>query len=235
MALLHDSTNYGVSGRDDLLSQIQAPGRQAAGGGHREIQHRRQGHDGPAAAAPRPAGPRPILIWGIGPELAAVANGMAKLGMKIPLIGGWTLAMSNFIDNAGKNGNGTLMPQTFIEEAGHIPGSGGLHRRTSTRPTTCDPMPSAVSAAAGLRRGADLRGGGEAGARAPTPTRSRRPLENLKRPGARGDRHLAAPFSQVGSRPTSTTHEAFRRDQAVMGKVKDGRVVFANQADRRPL
>ena len=24
--------------------------------------------------------------------------------------------MSNFIDNAGKNGNGTLMPQTFIEE-----------------------------------------------------------------------------------------------------------------------
>ena len=46
-------------------------------------------------------GAQAILIWGIGPELAAVANGMAKLGMKEPLIGGWTLSMSNYIDNAG--------------------------------------------------------------------------------------------------------------------------------------
>ena len=61
-------------------------------------------------------GAQAILIWGIGPELAAVANGMAKIGMKAPLIGGWPLSMSNFIDNAGANGNGTLMPQTFIEE-----------------------------------------------------------------------------------------------------------------------
>src|SRR6202022_2398525 len=52
----------------------------------------------------------------IGPELAAVANGRAKMGMTAPLIGGWTLSMSNFIDNAGKNGNGALMPQTFIED-----------------------------------------------------------------------------------------------------------------------
>ena len=29
-----------------------------------------------------------------------------------------------------------------------------------------------------------------------------------------------------------TTHEAFRREQTVMGMVKDGRVVFANEADR---
>ena len=61
-------------------------------------------------------GAQAILIWGIGPEQAAVSNGMAKLGMKIPLIGGWTLSMSNYIDNAGQDGNGTLMPQTFIEE-----------------------------------------------------------------------------------------------------------------------
>ena len=42
---------------------------------------------------------------------------MDKIGLKIPLIGGWTLSMSNYVDNAGKNGNGTLMPQTFIEES----------------------------------------------------------------------------------------------------------------------
>lgn len=32
-----------------------------------------------------------------------------------------------------------------------------------------------------------------------------------------------------------TTHEAFRRAQVVMGMVKDGRVVFANDSDRQKL
>jgi hypothetical protein len=41
---------------------------------------------------------------------------MEKLGWKVPLIGSWTLSMANFIDNAGKNGNGTRMPQTFIQD-----------------------------------------------------------------------------------------------------------------------
>jgi branched-chain amino acid transport system substrate-binding protein len=31
------------------------------------------------------------------------------------------------------------------------------------------------------------------------------------------------------------THEAFRRAQVVMGMVKDGRVVFGNEADRQRL
>ena len=32
-----------------------------------------------------------------------------------------------------------------------------------------------------------------------------------------------------------TTHEAFRREQVVMGLVKGGKVVFANEADRQRL
>jgi branched-chain amino acid transport system substrate-binding protein len=31
------------------------------------------------------------------------------------------------------------------------------------------------------------------------------------------------------------THEAFRREQAIMGMVQDGRVVFANESDRARL
>ena len=42
---------------------------------------------------------------------------MAKLGWKVPLIGSWTLSMANYIDNAGANGEGARMPQTFIQEA----------------------------------------------------------------------------------------------------------------------
>src|SRR5664279_3109235 len=93
------------------------------------------------------AGAQAILIWAIGPELAAVSNGEAKIGMKAPMIGGWTFAMSNYIDNAGKNGNGTLMPQTFIEEPINPRVAAFLDSYRKTYHV--DKLPSAVSAAQG--------------------------------------------------------------------------------------
>ncbi len=61
------------------------------------------------------AGADVILTYAIGPELAQIANGMAKLGWKVPMIGSWTLSMASFIDTAGANGDGAMMPQTFIQ------------------------------------------------------------------------------------------------------------------------
>jgi branched-chain amino acid transport system substrate-binding protein len=57
-----------------------------------------------------------VLTYGIGPELAQIANGMTKLGWKVPMVGSWTLSMANYIDNAGPGGEGARMPQTFIQE-----------------------------------------------------------------------------------------------------------------------
>ena len=62
------------------------------------------------------AGADAVLTYGIGPELAQIANGMTKLGWKVPMIGSWTLSMANYIDNAGPGGEGARMPQTFIQE-----------------------------------------------------------------------------------------------------------------------
>ena len=62
------------------------------------------------------AGAEAVLTYGIGPELAQIANGMAKLGWKVPIIGSWTLSMANYIDNSGANGEGARMPQTFIQD-----------------------------------------------------------------------------------------------------------------------
>ena len=115
VALLHDSTNYGVSGRDDLLKEIKKQGDKLKVVATEKFNIGDKDMTAQLLRA-KSGGAQAILIWGIGPELAAVSNGMAKLGMKEPLIGGWPLSMSNYIDNAGKNGNGTLMPQTFIEE-----------------------------------------------------------------------------------------------------------------------
>src|SRR5208337_4587928 len=115
VAIIHDSTNYGVSGRDDLQNQIKAQGSKLQVVAVEKFNIGDKDMTAQLVRA-KSAGAQAILIWGIGPELAAVANGMAKLGMKEPLIGGWPLSMSNFLENAGANGDGTLMPQTFIEE-----------------------------------------------------------------------------------------------------------------------
>ena len=76
------------------------------------------------------AGADVILTYGIGPELAQIANGMAKLGWKVPMIGSWTLSMASFIDTAGANGDGAMMPQTFIQHADDAEAQ-GLHRGLS--------------------------------------------------------------------------------------------------------
>ena len=115
VGVLHDDTNYGVSGRDDMLDQIKKQGNKLTVVAQEKFKIGDKDMTAQLLKA-KSAGAQAILIWGIGPELAAVANGMAKIDFKVPLIGGWTLSMSNYIDNAGKNGNGTLMPQTFIEE-----------------------------------------------------------------------------------------------------------------------
>jgi branched-chain amino acid transport system substrate-binding protein len=230
VALLHDSTNYGVSGRDDLVRQIQLQG------GKLQVVATEKFNIGDKDMTAqllrcKAAGAQAILIWGIGPELAAVANGMAKLGIKDPLIGGWPLSMSNFIDNAGPNGNGTLMPQTFIEEPINPKVAAFLDRFHEAYKVTR--MPSPVSAAQGYDAVLIFAAAVEQ-AQSTDTHRIKEALEDLKKP-VRGViavwRH---PFSRWNP-ADETTHEAFREEQTVMGMVQDGRVVFANPADRSRL
>jgi len=230
VALLHDSTNYGVSGRDDLLRQIKDQG------GKLQVVATERFNIGDKDMTAqllraKAGGAQAILIWGIGPELAAVANGMAKLGLKIPLIGGWTLSMSNFIDNAGRNGNGTLMPQTFIEEPINPRAAAFITSFHKTYNVTR--MPSPVSAAQGydavLIFAAAVRQ-----AQSTDTHKIKAALENLKEPVAGVIATWRHPYSRWDP-ANEQSHEAFRREQTVMGMVMDGRVVFANQADRDRL
>ena len=230
VALLYDSTNYGVSGRDDLLAQIKEQGGKPAVVASEKFNIGDKDMTAQLLRA-KAGGAQAILIWGIGPELAAVANGMAKLGMKVPLIGGWTLSMSNFIDNAGRNGNGTLMPQTFIEEP--------INPRVAAFITNFHKaygvtrMPSPVSAAQGydsvLMFAAAVKQ-----AQSTDTHRIKEALEDLKEPVKGVIATWVHPFSRWDP-ARETTHEAFRPEQTVMGMVQDGRVVFADKADRARL
>ncbi|MEI6471294.1 MAG: ABC transporter substrate-binding protein [Holophagaceae bacterium] len=230
VAVVFDSTNYGVSGRDDMLDQIKKQGNKLEVVAQEKFNIGDKDMTAQLLRA-KSAGAEAILIWGIGPELAAVSNGMAKIGIKAPLIGGWTLSMSNFIDNAGKNGNGTLMPQTFIEEPITPKAKAfidGYHKTYKV-----DRIPSPVAAAQGYDSvylmAAAIKQAGS------TDTKKiKEALEDLKEPVKGVIATWNHPFTKWDPADV-TTHEAFRREQTVMGMVKDGKVVFGNDADRARL
>ncbi|MHB0986966.1 MAG: ABC transporter substrate-binding protein [Sulfuricella sp.] len=230
VAILHDATNYGVSGRDDLLEQIKKQGNKL----HVVATEKYNIGDKDMTAQllrAKAGGAQAILLWGIGPEMAALANGMAKMGMKEPLIGGWTLSMSNFIDNAGKSGDGALMPQTFIEEPITPKAKSfieGYHKAYGV-----SRIPSPMSAAQGYDA-VYIFAAAVKQAQSNDTHKIKEALEDLKEP-VKGViatwRHPYAKWDPANEQ----THEAFRRDQVVMGMVKDGRVVFANEAEKQRL
>lgn len=230
VAILHDATNYGASGHDDLVDQIKKQGNKL------EIVATEKFNIGDKdmtaqLLSAKAKGAQAILIWGIGPEMAAVSNGMAKLGMKMPLIGGWTLSMSNYIDNAGKNGNGTLMPQTFIEEAITPKAKSFIEGYHKTYNVTR--IPSPVSAAQGYDA-VYIFAAAVKQAQSDDTHKIKDALEDLREPVKGVIGTWKHPFSKWDP-ANEQTHEAFRRTDAVMGKIQDGHVVFANEADRQRL
>jgi branched-chain amino acid transport system substrate-binding protein len=230
VAIFYDSTNYGVSGRDDLLDQIKKQGNKLDVVATEKFNIGDKDMTAQLLRA-KISGAQAILIWGIGPEMAAVSNGMAKLRMDIPMIGGWTLSMSNYIDNAGKNGDGAMMPQTFIED----PITAKAKRFIDSYHKTygVDRIPSPMSAAQGYDA-VYIFAAAVKQAKSTDTHKIKAALEDLRAPVQGVIATWKHPFSKWNP-ANEQTHEAFRRDQVVMGMVKDGRVVFANNADRERL
>ena len=160
------------------------------------------------------AGADVILTYGIGPELAQIANGQAKLGWKVPLVGSWTLSMANFIDTSGPNGNGAVMPQTFIQ-LGNTPRRVAFIKAYQDA-YKIDRMPSPVSAAQGYDSvyllAAAIKQAGSTDGR-----KVKDALENLNEKVEGVVTIYDKPF-------TKTDHEAITANIPVFGKVTDGRV-----------
>ena len=226
VAIFNDTTNYGVSGRDDLMRKIKANGHIKVVD-HEEFNIGEKDMTAQVLRA-RAAGAQAILIWGIGPELAAVANEMGKIGYHVPLIGGWTLSMSNFLDNAGKNANGTMTPQSFIQDpVNPIVAKFIKEYQTAYHVKV---MPSPMSAAEGYDAMLVLAAAvHQAGSN--DPTRIRNALEDLKTPVTGVIATWKHPYSKWNWKDPMS-HEAFRRDDVVMGMVKNGRIVYANASER---
>ena len=217
-AILADSTNYGQLGREDLEKALAAKGIKAVAAEKFNIK------DTDMTAQllrAKEAGADVILTYGIGPELAQIANGQAKLGWKVPLIGSWTLSMSSFIDTAGENGNGAVMPQTFVQLPNTPVRKAFIEAYQAAYKT--ERMPSPVSAAQGydsvLLLAAAIKQANSTDGR-----KIREALENLQTKVEGVVTTYDHPF-------TATDHEAISANIPVFGLVKDGKVIPAHEED----
>ena len=216
VAILADSTNYGQLGREDLEKALEKKGIKPVAV---EKYNLKDVDMTAQLLKAKEAGAEVVLTYGIGPELAQIANGMEKLGWKVPMIGSWTLSMGNFIDNAGKNGNGARMPQTFIQDPNTPKRKAFIDAYVKAYHPPGDRMPSAVSAAQGydsiyLLAAAIKQAGSTDGPKV------RAALENM-------NEKIDGVVTTYNKPYTKDNHEAITADITVFGEVKDGKVVYA--------
>jgi branched-chain amino acid transport system substrate-binding protein len=212
ISIFADTTAYGQVGRHDLIQALAAQGIAPVSNEKFNI-----GDTDMTAQLKRAhaAGADVVLTYGIGPELAAIANDRAKIGWMVPMIGSWTLSMSNFIDAAGVNGNGTVMPQTFIEESDTPKRAAFIQAfHAAYKVTRMDSPPSAAQGydslyllAAAIRQAGTVDG-----------PKVRAALDNLH--------DKVEGVVQVYNHPFNpTNHEAVGANDVVYGVVDNGRVV----------
>ena len=222
VAILADSTNYGQLGREDLERALASKNVKAVAVEKFNIK------DVDMTAQllkAKEAGAEVILTYAIGPELAQIANGMTKLGWKVPMIGSWTLSMANFIDNAGPGGEGARMPQTFIQESNTAKRKAFIDAYLKNFKPKNNRIDSPVSAAQGydsvyLLAAAIKQAGSTDG------VKIREALENLQTKVEGVVTTYDKPF-------TKDDHEAITANIPIFGEVKGSRVVYAYEEDQK--
>ena len=222
LAILADSTNYGQLGRQDLVKALELKGMKPVA---EEKFNIKDVDMTPQLLKAKEAGAEAVLTYGIGPELAQIANGMTKLGWKVPMVGSWTLSMANYIDNAGPGGEGARMPQTFIQEPTTPKRQSFIISYLKTFNPKNARMDSPVSAAQGydsiyLLAAAIKQAGSTDG------PKIKAALEDLKAPVEGVVTTYNKPF-------TKTDHDAITANIPVFGEVKGGKVVYAYPEDQK--
>lgn len=219
VAIFHDATNYGQLGRSDLETALRRHGIVPVAVERFRLA---EADMTPMLHRARTAGAQVILTYGIGPELARIANTRARIGWNVPIIGSWTLAMSNFIDDAGPNAEGVWMPQTFVpnpENPAHAEFMEAWRQRTGSvripvPPAAAQGYDSLLVLAAAIEQAGSTHG-----------DRVREALESLLEPVEGVIKVYRRPFSRE-------SHEAFNGNgDVLMGIVVEGRVRKASSAE----
>jgi len=220
VAILADTTNYGQLGRADLEKALAAKSLAPVD----EEKFNIGDVDMTAQLLKaKEAGAEALLVYGIGRELAQLSTGMVKIGWKVPMIGCWSLAQSNYIDAAGPAGEGTRMPLSFIQEpttpkrrafiADYVKQFAPKLDRMEASAPAAQGYDSAYLLAAAIRQAGSTDG-----------IAIKSALEDLRDPVEGVIMTYVKPFSK-------TDHEALTANIPALGEVKGQRVVYAYDSD----
>ncbi len=218
IAILADATPYGESGRSDLEKALDAKKLKPVSVERFKIGDTSMREQLARAQA---AGAKAIVLYGIGPELAALVKSRDAMKWKVPTYAGWTASMQNFGELAGKSAEGVMMPQTFISQSNnprHRAFIDAWFARTKTRA-----IPSPMSAAQGYDAMRILYSALQTSSSAEG-SRIKNALERLAFPIEGVVTTHRAPFS-------SSDHDAISLNMLVMGVNRKGVAEFAFEED----
>lgn len=220
VAILADATAYGEAGLAALVQKAQIGGITIVDTGRFDI-----GETDMSAQLKKAkdAGAQALIVWGIGPELAAIAKNKESLKWRVPMLGGWTFSMRNFIDGSGPAGEGVLMPQTFIQELGSASKNSFLlaYNKMFKQSEISSPMSAAQGYDGMHLLYLAIRQAGSTDG-----VKIKEAFENLKYRYQGVITSYSKPFSK-------DDHDAITTNMLIMGKVKAGKVDYAYTDDAK--
>ena len=218
VAILADDTNYGQNGRMLMEEALKRRNITPVSVGKFKIKDTDMTPQLQEAPQRRHRKPCSLLRHRAGAGADRQRHADARL--EGAAVGSWTLSMSNFIDAAGSNGDGTVMPQTVIEN-----GASGEKTKKFIADFKKKFNVDRLSFIGGSTQGYDAlyivcRAMNQAGTTEGPALKAA--LENLKEPYVGATATFSPPF-------TPTDHEAIHEKDIVMGMISGGQILPANK------
>lgn len=219
IALLHDESPYGVSGRDSIKNEFAKHQLEPVFVGSFPVGG--SDYDGLLEQL-KSSGAQALILYGLATDTGEIVKRMDKQAIKMAIIGPWPLTQRSFLSTAGRSADGVRAVATFIEN--DLSSSKGQFARSYRSLNNTDAIPSAVAAAQtyDALRLLSLAMTQAASSEGP---RVRDALENLKYPTTSTvTARYAHPF-------TARDHEAITQEMVVMTEIRNGKLDFAYKED----
>ncbi len=219
IALIHDESPYGTNGKASVLAELDKRGLKPTA-----VESFKVGDADLTAQLRRikDSGAQAMVLYCLAGDAANIARTAEKLQMHQAIAGPWTLSQESFIAKAGSAAEGARTVVTFIEnDASSSNSQFTLAYRKLNKVTR---IPSAVAAAQtydALR----LLALAMYQANSTDGVQVQHMLENL-------DQHTTSTVITRYFKPFSASdHEAISLNMAVMGEIRNGKVIYAYKED----
>jgi branched-chain amino acid transport system substrate-binding protein len=219
IALIHDESPYGTNGRASVLAELDKRGLKPAA-----VESFKVGDADLSAQLHRikESGAQAMVLYCLAGDAANIVRTAEKLQMHQAIVGPWTLSQDSFIAKAGGAAEGARTVVTFIEnDASSSSSQFTLAYRKLNKVTH---IPSAVAAAQtydALR----LLALAMYQANSTDGVQIQHALENL-------DQHTTSTVITRYYKPFSASdHEAISLNMAIMGEIRNGKVIYAYKED----